>query len=114
MTLKLLIELLQSCDPNLRVSSGFGKAISWRGVYAELAFEPAANVTVGAMLKEATRANGQTFTAYKGGEYTMDLDTHVHLEEYGTYHEGASDDMVRLIVNVVRHDLVTKLAVHRS
>ena len=81
MRLRKFIEVLEGLPPMLPV--GLGRAISWRGVYAELAFEPKAGATAGDVLKEARAAVGSTFEGYKGGEYVMDEDTLCHVDAYG-------------------------------
>jgi|SRR5690242_6489995 len=83
LTLGKLIEALKLADPKKVVQKGFARPGSWRGVYEELAFEPAQNVTVESMLKHAEAALGATFEGYKGGEYTMNEYTPVHISEYG-------------------------------
>lgn len=83
LTLGKLIEVLKRADPKKVVPRGFGKAMSWRGIYEELSFEPAENVTVEAMLQSAEEALGKTFQGYKGGDYTMRESTGVHISYYG-------------------------------
>lgn len=51
---------------------------SWRGVYAELALnykEDGKRMHIGEFLEMLEDADGETFTGYKGGNYTMGLDT---------------------------------------
>jgi len=62
---------------------GFKRPHSYRGHYADLAFERAENVTIGEMLTLAKSALGETFTGYKGGHYVMKEYTDVWLAEYG-------------------------------
>lgn len=83
MYLKELIEYLEACDPEVVVPVGFNNPHSYRGYYECLAFEPAPNVTIGSMLADARSALGQTYTGYKGGEYTMGEYTDVYLAEWG-------------------------------
>lgn len=85
MNLGELITLLEGVDPNLVFPKGFGEPDSWRGVYAEIAFEPAENVSAASMLAHAKSANGARFNGYKGGSYLMGLETPVHIERYGCY-----------------------------
>lgn len=70
-------------DKNRVVQKGFNNPHSWRGVYAELAFEPASNVTVAAMLKDAESAVSTTFEGWKGGDFTMHRDTEIHISFRG-------------------------------
>lgn len=48
-----LIEELERHDPNLRLPLGFTEPHSYRGYYDQLAFQPAADVTIGEMLADA-------------------------------------------------------------
>jgi len=80
-----LITALEQADPDLVVPWGFRGPHSYRGDYDQLAFEPAANVSVGEMLADARSALGATYTGYKGGEYTtMDEYTDCWIAPYGT------------------------------
>jgi hypothetical protein len=71
MTLDELIAALEAADPALVLRDGFTNPHSYRGIYADLAFEPARNVTVGEMLADARSALGATYQGWKGGDYTM-------------------------------------------
>jgi hypothetical protein len=75
MTLQELIAFLECQDPDLVVPLGFGSPHSYRGFYSELAFEPAADVTVRAMLEAAQSALGRSYEGWKGGSYIMDAGT---------------------------------------
>lgn len=83
MRLGQLIEALELADPSLVVPWGFNHPHSYRGHYDELAFEPASNVTVSAMLADARSALGTTYEGYKGGDYLMDEFTDCWIAEYG-------------------------------
>ena len=83
MRLGTLIEWLEQQDPDLIVKDGFGSPHSDRENYSELAFTPEPEANLGDMLKHAKSALGATFTGYKGGEYTMEEYTSVHIGEYG-------------------------------
>jgi len=73
----------------------FGRVIpdgidSWRGIYAELAVgykiaAPSEQLTVKDFLEVLRGANGETFQGYKGGDFTMDEYTEVHVDNYGEY-----------------------------
>lgn len=91
--LKELIERLEALPADLIFEKGFCDPHSWRGVYAELSFAPAENVSVASMLVAAKEAVGKEYTGYKGGEYTMGPDTAVHLDHYGE----CSDDGDRVM-----------------
>jgi hypothetical protein len=82
--LKELIEWLEKQNPDLVVPHGFGKPMSYRGYYEQLAFEPLENARLGDMLEHAKSALGNTFEGYKGGDYTMTETTDCWIAEYGT------------------------------
>jgi hypothetical protein len=71
---------------------GFHGPHSWRGDYSELAFEPAENIPVAAMLAAARSALGATFEGYKGGSYEMYPGTPCWVAWYG---EGAGETIGR-------------------
>jgi hypothetical protein len=83
MVLKELIEFLEQLPPDQVAPIGFDRPHSYRGVYADLAFEPTRNITAGDMLRTVRGALGATFTAYKGGEYTMNEYVTVYVAEWG-------------------------------
>lgn len=91
MKLKNLIEMLEKFPADMRVSQGFGNPHSWRGVYAELAFEPVDDTTVGEMLSEARSAVWATYTGWKGGEFLMGPETPVNIDYEGKWSDGAHD-----------------------
>lgn len=80
MKLGRLIEILSNADQDKKIEKGIGNPHSWRGSYDELAFEITDNTTVQDMLDAAVSSVGATFLGWKGGEYTMDLDTEIHIE----------------------------------
>lgn len=60
---------------------------SWRGIYAELAlefgFEDRKAMSLSEFISMLRRADGETFTGYKGGEYRMSRSTPVWVANYG-------------------------------
>lgn len=90
MTLGELIQRLKEAPRDFRVPFGFHEPHSYRGYYDQLAFEPTTNVTVGEMLDAAESALGETFTGYKGGDYTMGEYTDVWIAHYGECGDGIS------------------------
>ncbi|MER7135333.1 hypothetical protein ABT358_02170 [Streptomyces sp. NPDC000341] len=84
MTLDELLTALGKANPDLVLPNGFNSPHSYRGYYDELAFEPASNVTVGSMISAAWSAHGETYTGYKGGEYTMGRHTECWLAFEGS------------------------------
>ena len=49
-----------------------------------MAFEPATDIRVDAVLEAARSARGKTFQGYKGGDYTMDGGVTCWIAPYGT------------------------------
>lgn len=98
MILDDLIKALEAADPDKVVPIGFENPHSWRGNYAELAFEPAANVTVRSMLEAAWEAEGTTYEGWKGGDYTMSLLSDVHLAERGDIGEPIGPLLLRYML----------------
>jgi|AntDeeMinimDraft_5_1070356.scaffolds.fasta_scaffold02255_7 hypothetical protein len=58
---------------------------SYRGFYEQLAFEPndEEEQKVGDFIDALSSTNGQIFSGYKGGKYTMHEDTMVWAAQYG-------------------------------
>lgn len=83
MNLGELITRLEAADPNQAVQHGFTNPHSYRGDYMDLAFEPAADVTVGDMLADARSALGTTYQGWKGGDFTMNEHTWCWLSQQG-------------------------------
>lgn len=98
MTLEELITALESHDQAKVVPHGFANPHSYRGDYCDLAFEPAANVTVGSMLNAARSALGETFQGYKGGDYTMADYTDCWLAEWGCCGETIGPLLLKLML----------------
>lgn len=98
MELREIITALEAEDPAKVLPLGFTNPHSSRAYYEQLAFEPAANVTVGAMLADARGAISETYCGYKGGEYTMTEYTDCHLAEYGTCGEEIGPTLLRLML----------------
>ena len=73
---------------------------SWRGSYCELSLAYSDKpITVKELLEKAKEANGKTYTGYKGGDFTMDLHTPIHIAEYGSstyYYQGKENDEYQL------------------
>ena len=83
MVLHQLIEALENADQEYVAPIGFGYPMSYRGDYADVAFEPVQNATVASMLAHAKSALGTTFFGYKGGEYTMHEYTSCYIANNG-------------------------------
>lgn len=102
LTLAGLIDRLQreadERGTDVSVPLGFGNAHSYRGYYADLAFEPKRYVTVGSMLREARAALGQTFQGYKGGDFKMGACTDCWLAKYGETGETIGPVLLELLL----------------
>lgn len=83
LSLSELIATLEREDPEQVLPFGFAHPHSYRGYYECLAFEPAWNVKVGDMLRDAARSLGSTFYGWKGGEFKMLADTDCYLAYEG-------------------------------
>lgn len=107
MNLDQLIETLRNEDPNLILPIGFNNPHSWRGDYYDLAFEPARNITVGAMLHAAEQAHGATFEGWKGGYFTMRGSTDCHLDTEGSsMGETIGPVLLRLMIDAGKAGLI--------
>ena len=83
MTLGMMIAVLEKMPPETEID-GLGKAISYRGYYSDLAFQPQAEkVKAGDLLAQCRDAMGQVFEGYKGGDYVMGALTPVWVADYG-------------------------------
>lgn len=98
MQLQELIDALETYDPSIVVREGFAEPHSYRGYYEQLAFEPAYSVTIGSMLDAARSAVGTTYHGYKGGSYTMEEWTSVHLANYGECGDELSERLLRYML----------------
>lgn len=105
MTLGELIAALEAADPAKVVPYGFDRPHSYRGYYTDLAFEPARNVTVAAMLADARSAVGATYQGWKGGDYVMGLSTDCWLSDEGT---ASGDTMGPLLLRLLLDAEVTE------
>ena len=85
-------------DRDRVVAEGFGAANSYRWDHEQIAFEPAANVTIGSMLNHVYAAIGKLFEGYKGGNYTMpmNMNTPVNIAAYGQYSDDDELTFARL------------------
>ena len=83
MTLADVMRRLAKEDYDRVVAEGFGAANSYRGDHEQIAFAPAANVTIESMRKHVYAAIGKICGGYNGGNYTMHLSTPVNISAYG-------------------------------
>jgi hypothetical protein len=101
MTLGQYITILTAATkkicPKTILTQGLGNPHSWRGDYYELAFEPVKNISLGDMLKQANEAVGATYPGYKGGEFTMDKSTPIHIDNHGNWSNG--EQMTELLLS---------------
>lgn len=90
MELKNFKQLIEALPVGTICKYGISEPFSWRGVYAEVAF----NIEKQPMLREdiltkIENAYNGTFYGYKGGEYKYCDYTDVHFEEdYSSYTSG--------------------------
>lgn len=83
MELGELIERLEIEEPEKIIKFGFHNPHSYRGYYDQVAFEPSHNIKIADMLQCAKSALGNTYTGWKGLEFTMDSHTNCNLSERG-------------------------------
>lgn len=95
MNLGELISKLEKIPQDTHIEYGFGSPMSWRGSYYELAFEPVKNTTIRDMLFYAKDAIGNTYSGYKGGDFTMDEQSEVHIAFYGSTGEPITSAHIR-------------------
>lgn len=83
MSLGELIEMLEDAarfhGDDWIMAIGLGEPHSNRGYYETLAFVAERDVKVTESLARAKSAVGKTYHGWKGGEFTMDVDTEVYL-----------------------------------
>ncbi|WP_328465464.1 hypothetical protein OHA21_43655 [Actinoplanes sp. NBC_00393] len=79
-----IIARLEQEDPARVLPLGFANPHSYRGDYADLAFEPVKDITIAEVLAAARSALGATFEGYKGGDYTMTKHSDCWLAEHGS------------------------------
>lgn len=101
-----LSELITALETELRAgdrlcAQGFENPHSYRGDYHQLAFEPARNVTISAMLASARSALDTTYEGYKGGNYTMFDYTECWLAEEGS---GGGETIGPLVLQAMTRD----------
>jgi hypothetical protein len=96
---QLIAVLKADPDPDRVLPIGFANPHSYRGIYADLAFEPAKNVTVRSMFEAARSALGNTYEGYKGGDFTMNAYTEVWFSEYGTTGETLGETFLQLLLS---------------
>lgn len=105
MNLGRLIEELEKMPQEGIVSHGFHNPHSYRGYYAELAFEPKENAKVSEMLSCAKEAMGSTYTGWKGGNYEMGEYSDCYITEEGS---GGGDMIGMTIINLWKEQLKGK------
>jgi hypothetical protein len=111
MNLGELIKYLESLPGDAVARPGFGRPMSHRGDYSNVAFEPEDVATAAEMLAHARSAVGVTFPGYKGGEFKMGEWTDCYLAEYGR----VGDALTELSLKAMFFDArALKLAAYRA
>lgn len=93
-----VIAALEAEDPDRVLPIGFNNPHSFRGDYAQLAFEPALNIKVGEMLDAARSALGTTYQGWKGGDFTMHGSTECWIAEEG---RGSDNQIGPLLMHLL-------------
>lgn len=104
LTLGQLIRKLRTAGDNKEVVFDFGGFypvgfISWRGIYRELALTYADHnnngpMRIGDFLSLCEETVGQEFYGYKGGEFVMDHNTPIWVDNYGESNQTALVDVI--------------------
>jgi hypothetical protein len=94
MKLGELIRFLGLFESDRQCTHGFCNPHSYRGFYNKLAFEPCDSMAVKSLREMAESAVESTYSGYKGGEYTMTLNTSVYLADYGSCGDEISVGML--------------------
>lgn len=92
-----VLEVEAAHDADRVVPIGLSYPHSYRGHYAELAFEPLRRRPIAGMLVDATHCLHRHFTAYKGGEYLMYPSTGLWLASYGEEGEPIGPTLLRFM-----------------
>lgn len=82
LTLGTLIDRLEQLDQESEID-GLVEPHSYRGYYADLAFERDGKRKVSDVLSTVRGCLGETFTGYKGGDFDMGRRTPVWIANYG-------------------------------
>ena len=90
MTLKEFKTHIESFPSGTEFNFGISKPFSWRGIYADVAFEMLEEpMTREEILANIELAYTETFRGYKGGVYEYDDHTDIHFEyNYGSWSDG--------------------------
>ena len=81
MTLKEFEDYLLQFPPEHKFERGISYPFSWRGIYAEVAFEIInETMTVCEIINRIKTAKLGSYTGWKGGEYSYDDNTPIHFE----------------------------------
>lgn len=90
MELKEFKDYINSFPEGTTFEFGISEPFSWRGVYAEVAFEILdVAMTREKVLEHIELAYTETFHGYKGGNYTYNDHTDIHFEEDdGSWSDG--------------------------
>lgn len=70
-TVDEIYDMLSELPKDSVFENGFNTAHSYRGSYDNLAVEPCGETSVTEMMDCLANAIGETFTGYKGGDFTM-------------------------------------------
>lgn len=90
MELKEFKQQIERAEAGKTFDFGISEPFSWRGIYAEVAFELLEQpMTREEILNNIDMAYKETFNGYKGGYYEYEDNTKVHFEsDYGSWTDG--------------------------
>lgn len=119
LTLGEYIAKLEKLPPAANIELDFGGAVptrldSYRGYYSELALGydgtyGATLPTVKQLLNDAQKANGSTFTGWKGGDYTMRDSTSIFVANPGNTSDTYIKDILKKFDNWYVIETVSEL-----
>lgn len=102
MTLGQLVRALELAPRDRVVRRGLTHPHSYRVYSRDIGFELGGPISIGGMLGVVRSALGETFEAWKGGEYTMGPDVDVHVAAWGE----PGDDLGPLLLEFLLADEV--------
>lgn len=94
LTLKQLIDFLESHNQDLVIHDGFGQGSSYRGYNDQVAFEPARFTKVSAMLQDAKAMLGKRIYGKSQHGYVVTEETLVNIADYNDC--GGDEDEITM------------------
>ena len=96
-----VIKQLKLLPENTVFTHGFHNAHSWRGSYCDVAFEPAPNITAGALLQSCEIVIDTTIESCGGGEEDITQYTEFHVAKKG--HSSPYSAHIQFLAELMSH-----------